>query len=71
LPRSIDVAMNYSPIEVKVREATNGEEQWGPHGSVMADIAKVSASNFFFCLCFLCTPPLATSEREGEMFAMS
>lgn len=31
--------MNYSPTEVKVREATNGEEAWGPHGTVMGEIA--------------------------------
>jgi hypothetical protein len=34
--------MNYSPAEVKVREATNPDEAWGPHGSIMAEIAKVS-----------------------------
>ena len=33
--------MNYSPIEVKVREATNGDEPWGPHGSLMNEIASV------------------------------
>ena len=38
--------MNYSPIEVKVREATNGDEQWGPHGTVMAEIAKVGNTLF-------------------------
>ena len=31
--------MNYSPTEVKVREATNGEEAWGPHGTLMSEIA--------------------------------
>ncbi len=39
--------MNYSPIEVKVREATNGDEQWGPHGTLMAEIAKVSVNLSF------------------------
>eukprot|EP00794_Sanderia_malayensis_P005177 gene5176-5829_t len=31
--------MNYSEVESKVREATN-DDQWGPHGSVMNEIAK-------------------------------
>ncbi|XP_033098812.1 clathrin interactor 1-like isoform X3 [Anneissia japonica] len=31
--------MNYSEVEAKVREATN-DEQWGPHGALMAEIAK-------------------------------
>ncbi|XP_071947111.1 clathrin interactor 1-like isoform X10 [Antedon mediterranea] len=34
-----NVVMNYSEVEAKVREATN-DEQWGPHGSLMAEIAK-------------------------------
>ena len=31
--------MNYSDVESKVREATN-DETWGPHGSLMQEIAK-------------------------------
>ena len=31
--------MNYSEVESKVREATN-DETWGPHGSLMSEIAK-------------------------------
>ncbi|PIK48042.1 hypothetical protein BSL78_15104 [Apostichopus japonicus] len=31
--------MNYTEVEAKVREATN-DEQWGPHGSLMAEISK-------------------------------
>lgn len=31
--------MNYTDVEVKVREATN-EEAWGPHGSLMQEIAQ-------------------------------
>ena len=31
--------MNYTEVEAKVREATN-DDQWGPHGSLMNDIAK-------------------------------
>lgn len=31
--------MNYSEVESKVREATN-DDQWGPHGSLMNEIAK-------------------------------
>jgi hypothetical protein len=38
------VAMNYSPIEVKVREATNPDEPWGPHGTLMAEIAQATYS---------------------------
>ena len=33
------MVMNYSEVETKVREATN-DETWGPHGSLMAEIAK-------------------------------
>jgi hypothetical protein len=31
--------MNYTEVEVKVREATN-EEAWGPHGTLMQEIAQ-------------------------------
>ena len=31
--------MNYTDVEIKVREATN-DEQWGPHGSLMQEIAQ-------------------------------
>lgn len=31
--------MNYSEVESKVREATN-DDTWGPHGSIMSEIAK-------------------------------
>ena len=31
--------MNYTELEAKVREATN-DETWGPHGSLMQEIAK-------------------------------
>eukprot|EP00117_Sycon_ciliatum_P029420 scpid75088/ scgid23429/ Clathrin interactor 1; Epsin-4 len=34
-----NVVMNYSEVEAKVREATN-DDTWGPHGSIMQDIAK-------------------------------
>lgn len=37
-----NVAQNYTPMEIKVREATDGDEAWGPHGTLMADIAKAS-----------------------------
>lgn len=33
--------MNYSDIEIKVREATN-DEAWGPHGSLMQEIAQLT-----------------------------
>ena len=33
------MVMNYSEVESKVREATN-DDQWGPHGSLMNEIAK-------------------------------
>ena len=36
---STNVVMNYSEVETKVREATN-DETWGPHGSLMSEIAK-------------------------------
>lgn len=34
-----NVVMNYTDVEVKVREATN-DEAWGPHGSLMQEIAQ-------------------------------
>jgi len=34
-----NVVMNYTEVESKVREATN-DDQWGPHGSMMNEIAK-------------------------------
>lgn len=34
-----NVVMNYSEVEKKVREATN-DEAWGPHGTLMQEIAK-------------------------------
>ena len=33
------MVMNYTEVEAKVREATN-DDTWGPHGSVMAEIAR-------------------------------
>lgn len=36
---STNVVMNYSEVEAKVREATN-DDAWGPHGTIMAEIAK-------------------------------
>lgn len=37
--RVTNVVMNYTEIEAKVREATN-DDTWGPHGTVMAEIAR-------------------------------
>lgn len=37
--RVTNVVMNYTEIEAKVREATN-DDTWGPHGSIMAEIAR-------------------------------
>ncbi|XP_028391260.1 clathrin interactor 1-like isoform X2 [Dendronephthya gigantea] len=34
-----NMVMNYSEVESKVREATN-DDTWGPHGSIMTEIAK-------------------------------
>jgi hypothetical protein len=31
--------MNYTEVEIKVREATN-DEAWGPHGTLMQEIAQ-------------------------------
>ncbi|EDQ87750.1 uncharacterized protein MONBRDRAFT_33107 [Monosiga brevicollis MX1] len=42
--KAVDVAMNYTPIEVKVREATNPDEAWGPHGTLMSEIAQATYS---------------------------
>eukprot|EP00126_Sphaerothecum_destruens_P001655 Sdes_comp15065_c0_seq1m3848 len=38
-----NMVMNYSPVEVAVREATNSET-WGPSGTQMAELAKWSYS---------------------------
>ena len=38
-PPRTNMVMNYSDVESKVREATN-DETWGPHGSLMSEIAK-------------------------------
>lgn len=35
--------MNYTEAEAKVREATN-EEAWGPHGTLMSEIAQLTNS---------------------------
>lgn len=37
--KATNVVMNYSEVEAKVREATN-EDAWGPHGTMMQDIAQ-------------------------------
>jgi len=37
--KAIDAAMNHTEAERKVREATNGDEPWGPHGTLMSEIA--------------------------------
>ncbi len=34
--------MNHSPVEIKVREATNPDEPWGPHGTIMSEIARAT-----------------------------
>jgi hypothetical protein len=31
--------MNYTDVEIKVREATS-DEAWGPHGTLMQEIAQ-------------------------------
>ena len=36
--------MNFTAIEVKVREATDPEESWGPTGTQMNDLAAVCRS---------------------------
>lgn len=41
MDKMTNVVMNYSDVESKVREATN-DDAWGPHGSLMAEIAKYS-----------------------------
>lgn len=33
--------MNYSDVEIKVREATN-DEAWGPHGTAMKELAQMT-----------------------------
>eukprot|EP00041_Stephanoeca_diplocostata_P011374 m.187745 g.187745 ORF g.187745 m.187745 type:complete len:540 (+) comp18509_c0_seq1:223-1842(+) len=40
--KAVSIAMNYNEVERKVREATNPDEAWGPHGSVMAEIAQAT-----------------------------
>lgn len=36
-----NVVMMFTDAEIKVREATN-DEQWGPHGTLMGEIAKLT-----------------------------
>lgn len=38
-----NVVMNFTEAEIKVREATN-DEQWGPHGTLMQEIAQLTFS---------------------------
>ncbi|XP_067952144.1 clathrin interactor 1-like isoform X2 [Watersipora subatra] len=38
-----NVVMNYTEPESKVREATN-DQAWGPHGSLMSEIAQLTSS---------------------------
>ena len=42
-----NVVMNYSPIEIKVREATN-DETWGPHGTILAELSKLTYTHEYF-----------------------
>ena len=42
-----NVVMNYSPIEIKVREATN-DEPWGPHGAMLAELSKYTFTYEYF-----------------------
>jgi hypothetical protein len=42
LPPRINAAMNYTEPERKVREATNPDEPWGPHGQLMSEIAAMT-----------------------------
>eukprot|EP01147_Barroeca_monosierra_P008887 gene8887-10333_t len=42
--KAVDIAMNYTEIEVKVRQATDGSEPWGPHGAVMSELAQSTFS---------------------------
>jgi len=39
---AINLAMNHTDGEQKVREATNGDEAWGPHGSIMKEISAMT-----------------------------
>lgn len=39
--------MNYTDVEIKVREATN-EEAWGPHGTIMQEIAQYTLSYEYY-----------------------
>jgi len=40
--KALDVAMNFTAAEVKVREATDPEEAWGPTGTQMNEIAAAT-----------------------------
>ncbi|KAI6654995.1 hypothetical protein LOD99_2284 [Oopsacas minuta] len=42
-----NVVMNYSPIEVRVRDATN-DETWGPHGAMLAELSKFTYTYEYF-----------------------
>ena len=42
-----NVVMNFTEAEIKVREAT-ADEQWGPHGSLMQEIAQLTLSYEYY-----------------------
>ena len=42
--KTIDMAMNFTEVEVKVREATDPDEAWGPTGAQMNELAAATYS---------------------------
>eukprot|EP00047_Mylnosiga_fluctuans_P015251 m.44676 g.44676 ORF g.44676 m.44676 type:complete len:111 (-) comp5837_c0_seq4:1574-1906(-) len=58
----------YSPIEMKVREATDGDDEWGPHGPVMADIAKATCSEQVYHECMEMLWRRILKDREGKFW---
>ncbi len=70
-PRSasrMEVALNLTPIEAKIREATNPDEAWGPHGSLMAEIAKATFNYEEYTECMNMLWRRIAKERDGTQW---
>ena len=62
---SANVVLNYTEVETKVREATN-DETWGPHGTLMQEIAKFTFTyeHFREVMAMLCKRMLENNPKH-------
>ncbi|XP_065831881.1 uncharacterized protein [Oscarella lobularis] len=60
-----NVVLNYTEVETKVREATN-DETWGPHGTLMQEIAKFTFTyeHFREVMAMLCKRMLENNPKH-------